>query len=108
MEFQILTLIIEAAIGAGISFLGWKIKKIRDVEEEMQRREKHFEKMEMLNTRLTLIRECNRYIEKGFAPLYARSTVSELYYAYKSVGGNGGIGGLFKEFCDLPTNEVKK
>ena len=103
LELQILMLGIEGVIGAGISFLSWKLKKIRAVEEELQRREKHFEEMEMLNTRMNLIRECNHYLEKGFAPVYARATVVALYNAYKAVGGNGGIEGLFKDFYNLPT-----
>ena len=77
LELQILTLIIEGVIGAGISFLGWKLKKIRAVEEELQRREKHFEEMEMLNTRMNLIRECNHYLEKGYTNSKISHTIEE-------------------------------
>ena len=108
MELQILTLVIEGIIGAGISFLGWRLKKVRDIEEELKRREQLFEEMEMLNTRLNLIRECHHYVEKGFAPVYARATVVALYRAYHSVGGNGGIEGIYKDFLDLPTMEAVK
>ena len=108
MELQILTLAIEGIVGAAISYVGWKLKKIRETEEEIKRREKKFEELEMLNTQLNLIRECYHYLEKGYAPVYARATVTKLYEIYHSVGGNGGIEGLYLEFLRLPTTEAAK
>ena len=85
MELQILALIFEGLVGAAVSYVGWKLKKIRETEEEMKQREKDFEELELLNTRMILIRECNRYIEKGFAPIYARSSIADIYRKFSNI-----------------------
>lgn len=108
MELQILTLVIEGIAGAAISYVGWKLKKIRETEEAIKRREKGFEELELLNTRMVLIRECNHYIDKGFAPVYAKSSITDIYNKYHSLGGNGGIESLFREFKELPTTGATK
>ena len=108
MELQVLTLILEGIAGAAISYVGWKLKKIRETEEELKRREKDFEELELSNTRMLLIRECYHYIEKGFAPVYARSSIADIYKKYHHLGGNGGIEGLYLEFLELPTTEAAK
>ena len=102
MELQILTLILEGVAGAAISYVGWKLKKIRKTEEEIKRREKDFEELELLNTRLIIIRECHRYIERGYASIYAKNSITEIYRKYHSLGGNGGIAELYHEFMKLP------
>lgn len=108
MELQILTLVLEGVAGAAISYVGWKLKKIRETEEKIKRREKDFEELELLNTRMVLIRECNHYIEKGFAPVYAKSSIADIWNKYHSLGGNGGIESLYFEFSELPTTEAAK
>ena len=108
MELQILTLVCEGIVGAAISYVGWKLKKSRETEKEIQQREKDFEELELLNTRMNLIRECNRYIDKGFAPVYAKSSIADIYRKYHSLGGNGGIESLYLDFKELPTTEAAK
>ena len=108
MELQILTLVLEGIVGAAISYVGWKLKKIREAEEEIKRREKYFEELQLLSTKMILIRECNRYIDKGFAPVYAKSSIADIWNKYHSLGGNGGIESLYLEFKELPTTEAAK
>ena len=102
MELQIVTLIIEGLVGAAITYLGWKFKKIREAEEEIKLRERNFEELELLNTSLIIIRECHHYIERGFAPIYAKNTITEIYRKYHFLGGNGGIEELYHELMRLP------
>lgn len=92
-------------MSAVLGYASWKLKKIREVEEERKKREKDFEELELLNTRMTIIRECNHYIDKGFAPLYARTSVAAIFDKYHTLGGNGGIEGLYHEFLKLPLKE---
>ena len=61
--------------------------------------------MELLNTRMNLIRECNRYIDKGFAPVYARTSIADIYKTYHDLGGNGGIESLYLRVLELPMSE---
>ena len=57
---------------------------------------------------MILIRECNRYIDKGFAPVYAKSSIADIYRKYHSLGVNGGIESLYLEFKEFPTTEATK
>ena len=98
----------EGLISAALGYAGWKLKKIRETEKEIQQKEKDFEELELLNTRMNLIRECNHYIEKGFAPVYARTSITAIYEKYHALGGNGGIEGLFTDFKNLPVKEAAK
>ena len=102
MELQIITLIIEGLVGAAITYLGWKFKKIREAEEEIKLRERNFEELDILTTRLIIIRECHHYIERGFAPIYAKNTITKIYQKYHFLGGNGGIEELYHELMRLP------
>ena len=91
-----------------VSYVGWKIKKIRETEKELAERKKRESHLEMLNTKMILIREIEHYKDKGFAPIYAQSTIAEMYRDYHELGGNGGIEKLFLEFRNLPTSEAIK
>jgi len=76
-----------------------------ETEVENKQREESFQKLELLNTRMNLIRECNRYIEKGFAPVYARTSIADIYKTYHNLGGNGGIESLYLRFLSLPISK---
>jgi len=111
MELQIFTLLFEVVLSAALSFAGWKLKQYRDAEQKFKFEEQRYKKLELLNTRMILIRECTHYLEKGFAPIYARSAVIAIYNEYHNLGGNGGIEELYREFLNLPFEkrvEIKK
>ena len=107
-HLQIFTIILEGVVGLAVSYVGWKIKKIRESEKELAERKKRESHLELLNTKMILIREIEHYKEKGFAPVYAQATISEMYQDYHRLGGNGGLEKLFLEFKNLPTSEVKE
>lgn len=104
-DLQVLTILLESVVGLIVSYVGWKIKKTHEVNEENKKHEKYFSKLALLNTRMILIREIEHYKDKGFAPIYAQATISEMYKIYHELGGNGGIERIFLEFKALPTSE---
>lgn len=108
MELQIIAIAIEGIVGAVMSYLGYKLKKIHSAEQEHKRQEQKFKKLELLNTRMILIREINHYLERGFAPLYARTAVIEMYEEYHDLGGNGGIEEHYSNFLKLPLDKLLK
>ena len=55
--------------------------------------------------RAQIIHIYNKYIEKGYVPIYERENVNELYEQYKNLGGNGTIKTLMQKLDDLPTEE---
>jgi len=85
-----------------VGWAGWKLNKFRKAEEERKKRNILLDKASMLNLRMTILRECNHYIEKGFAPYYAVQSIDEMYGIYHELGGNGGIESLMEDFKRLP------
>ena len=108
MELQILTLVIEGIIGAGISYFGWKVKQHYNLEKQKAEETQKFKELELRAVRMLLIREMHHYLDKGFAPLYALSAVIDSYKLYHEFGGNGGVENLYQEFLTLPHKEKQK
>ncbi len=47
----------------------------------------------------------NKYIDAGFAPIYAKENYENMYQQYHELGGNGVMTHLHEEFMALPTEE---
>ena len=45
----------------------------------------------------------NKYIDKGYMPIYERENLEHLYTEYKALGGNGVIEHLKEKLDSLPT-----
>ena len=103
MEF--VAIVVESILTLAVGYAGWKFKKMRETEIENKQREDNFHRLELLNTRMNLIRECNRYIDKGFAPVYARTSIADIYKTYHDLGGNGGIESLYLRVLELPMSK---
>ena len=101
-HIQIALMFANALLTLIISWAGWRLNKYRKHEEERQRKELARDNLQLAVARSMLIRECNRYIDKGFAPLYAIASVAEMYTAYHELGGNGAVTGAYNEFLQLP------
>ena len=94
--------VVESILTLVVGYAGWKIKKYCSVKQKFEEENKHLREMQMYVTQLMLIRECNHYVEKGFAPYYAVSSIKNIYQNYHNLGGNGGIEELYNEFLKLP------
>ena len=99
---QVILLVIEGLLAAALSYAGYKLKQYRESELKIERDEKDQKELQLLTTRLILIREINYYLEKGFAPLYAVGSVTDIYKKYHDLGGNGGIEEIYRGFLSLP------
>ncbi|MCH5265806.1 MAG: hypothetical protein J1F02_07890 [Lachnospiraceae bacterium] len=56
--------------------------------------------------RSEIIRNYNKYVEDehyGYAPIYVKQTIEEMYHTYHSLGGNGVITNLKDAILSLPT-----
>lgn len=104
MEFyiQLVLAVVNGALTLIISWAGWKLNKYRKREEERQAKEIARDNLQLAVARNMLIRECNRYLDKGYAPLYAIASVAEMYDAYHKLGGNGAVTGAYHDFMQLP------
>lgn len=50
----------------------------------------------------SIINQYNKYMEKGYIPIYALENVAAMYKQYHALGGNGTITEIFEELQDLP------
>lgn len=57
--------------------------------------------------RAQMINDYNKWMERKYAPLYARENFENLWLQYEALGANGVISDIHDRFLALPT-EVKK
>ncbi|MDD6430794.1 MAG: hypothetical protein PUF96_06305 [Ruminococcus sp.] len=72
-------------------------------EQEMRQKALEFGVQALLRDRML---HCyNKYIDAGFAPIYAKENYENMYRQYHELGGNGVMTHLHEEFMALPTDE---
>jgi len=49
-----------------------------------------------------IVSDCEKYIEKGYLPFYARVYIKDLYENYEILGGNHGVKSLVEQTFKLP------
>ena len=55
--------------------------------------------------RAQMINDYNKWMEKGYAPIYARQNFENCWKQYHSLGVNGVMDDLHDKFLELPTEE---
>ena len=53
--------------------------------------------------RAQMIADYNHYMEKGWAPIYAKQSFENCWVQYETLGENGVMKGIHDEFMGLPT-----
>ena len=99
---QLVLAVANGVLTLVVSWVGYKLRKHRKREEERALKELARDNLQLAVARNILIRECNRYLDKGYAPLYAIASVAEMYDAYHKLGGNGAVTGAYHDFMQLP------
>ena len=100
--FQIVLMVADGILTLVIGWAGWKLNKYRRLEEERRKLQVARDNLQLAVASSMLIRECNHYIDKGYAPLYAIASIAEMYQAYHALGGNGAVTEAYNEFLNLP------
>lgn len=57
--------------------------------------------------RADMIRDYNKWMEKGYAPIYAKENFENVWTQYHALGGNGVMDNIHQEFLNLPTERRK-
>ena len=55
--------------------------------------------------RAQMINDYNKWMEKGYAPIYARQNFENCWEQYHKLGVNGVMDDLHNKFLELPTEE---
>lgn len=81
-------------------------KRQQDVEQLRQNdRSKQIESGLQSLLRAEIIRSHEKYMDKGYCPVYAREALNRIYESYHALGGNGTMTELYKQVMALPTDK---
>jgi hypothetical protein len=90
--------------------LTFKINKILNKKDETVTKEKNQSQaiadgVQCL-LRDSIVRDFNKYTERGFCPIYAKETIKRAYKAYHALDGNDVATELYNKILEMP--EEKK
>lgn len=105
MDFlsSILTILLSVISASGILGIGTRAILARMKEQEMRQKALEFGVQALLRDRML---HCyNKYIDAGYAPIYAKENYENMYQQYHELGGNGVMTHLHEEFMALPTEK---
>ena len=92
--------VIIAALGAGYKCLAAR------VQQQIKNQRSLCEGTKAL-LRNEIIRSYDKYVAKGWMPVYGRENVQAMYDSYHALAGNGSIDQLMKELRELPSKDVE-
>ena len=98
---------IEWAFGVIVAVLGYLIRKINTRVKETSAKNDAIELGVQALLRSQMIDDFNHYVDKGYAPIYARENFENVYEQYKNLGGNGVMTDIHSKFKSLPTRPPK-
>lgn len=86
------------------SILVWTHKKVDKQHEKTESIKKGLQAL----LRSQMINDYNRWLEKGFAPIYARDSFENCWSQYHNLGANGVMNDIHDKFTRLPTSPPEK
>lgn len=99
----LITIIISVLSATGILGIGTRAILSRMQKQDSRQKALEYGVQALLRDRML---HCyNKYIEAGFAPIYAKENYENMYRQYHELGGNGVMTQLHEKFMALPTEE---
>ncbi len=93
-------------------FLGGAISFILAYIKSRKKRDRALEEGVEALLRDTIIRQYEKYEEKGYCPIYAKEALKREYHSYHVLGGNDVATELYHKLLEMPTeppnSQVKK
>ena len=74
------------------------------LQEEKTRNEAIAEGVQSL-LRESIVSNYNKYLEKGYCPIYAKESMKKVYIAYHDLGGNDVATSLYNKLLDMPEDK---
>lgn len=100
--------IITALIGGAVTLINVLFTALVSAKRRSSERTEQFEAGLQCLLRAEIIRSHEKYMDKGYCPVYAREALSREYEAYHALGGNGTITDLYQQITALPTDKEEK
>ena len=96
---------VEWLFAAAVSVLAWLYRGIAArLKLEQQKSEAIAEGVQSL-LRESIVGNYNKYIDKGFCPIYAKESVKRVYSAYHDLDGNDVATELYRKILAMPEKE---
>ena len=86
-----------------ISIIG--VPSILTIVGMIYHREKSLRKGLQALLRAQMISDYNKFMDKGYMPIYAKQSFENCYKQYHNLGANGVIDKLYEEAMALPTSK---
>lgn len=86
--------------------IAWRSVSVR-LKREHEKNDAIAEGVQSL-LRESIVTNYNRYVGKGYCPIYAKESLKSVYKAYHDLGGNDVATGLYKELLEMPTEKAEK
>lgn len=83
--------------------LGWVYKRVKENESQTESVKLGIQAL----LRNEMIDTYNKWLDKGFAPIYARESFENCYLQYHNLGANGVMKDIHDKFMTLPTEKHK-
>lgn len=114
--YQVITLVISVfGVPSLATVLGWIHKRQKKIEAEHKKNEeKSKQETKALKLgvqallRSQMINDFNKWIDKRYAPIYARENFENCWIQYESLGENGVMQDIHDKFMALPTKISNK
>lgn len=107
----IITVVVTAVVTTIVGLVFERIKDRRKKKLEAQDDSKDYLKAVGNGTqcllRAEIIRQYEKWIDRGYCPIYAKDALTKEYNSYHDLGGNGTITGLYNELMELPEHPHK-
>lgn len=100
---NIFTIAISILSASGILGIGTRAILTRLKNQESRQKALELGVQALLRDRMLYC--YNKYMEAGYAPIYAKENFENMYQQYHELGGNGVITHLHEEFMELPTED---
>ena len=97
----IISCVVSFFVGGGLTAIFAKVKGLAKREEAL------VEGVRGL-LRSQLIEYHDKYMERGYCPVYAKEAARRSYEAYHELGGNGVITKLYNDIIALPESKEEK
>ncbi|MBO5104062.1 MAG: hypothetical protein J6B74_03245 [Ruminococcus sp.] len=100
---DIITVIISVLSASGILGIGTRTILTRLKRQENRQKAVELGVQALLRDRM--LHNYNKYMEQGYAPIFAKENFENMYQQYHGLGGNGVMTQLHTAFMELPTEK---
>lgn len=96
---------VEWLFAGATAILAWCYRRIdTQLQAEKTKNEAIAAGVESL-LRNSIVSDYNKYLDKGFCPIYAKESIKKVYQAYHNLGGNDVATELYAKLLKMPEQE---